>query len=73
MVETIRGESDFDPTNTTGDGGTSIGLVQIHMPDHPEVTRDEALDPQFSLRFMAQAFKDGHQRWWTVWRDKFGP
>ena len=67
VVSTIKCESNFN-TNAIGDGGTSFGLVQIHLPAHPHVTKEEATDPQFALDFIIDAFKKGQQRMWTCAR-----
>lgn len=32
-------------SNAVGDGGTSVGLAQIHLPAHPGVTSAQASDP----------------------------
>lgn len=32
----------------------SWGLVQIHLPSHPNVTKEQALDPQFAIEFLAK-------------------
>lgn len=40
----------------------SFGLAQIHLPDHPTVSREEAIDPEFAINFMA---KNWHKvRWY---------
>lgn len=49
----------------------SFGLVQIHLPAHPNVSYEEAIDPQFSIRFMAENFAKGKQRMWTCWRELY--
>lgn len=41
----------------------SWGIVQIYLPAHPTVSRQEALDPIFSVEFMAKKFSVG----WTKW------
>jgi len=38
------GENDM----AIGDGGTSFGRFQIHLPAHPEITVEQAQDPEFS-------------------------
>jgi hypothetical protein len=30
----------------------SWGIAQIHLPSHPSVSREQALDPEFSIKFM---------------------
>lgn len=40
----------------------SFGLSQIHLPDHPTVTKEQAIDPKFAINFMA---KNWHKvRWY---------
>lgn len=67
MTATISCESNFDPA-AIGDNGESIGIVQIHLPDHKEVTAKQAEDPIFSIQFMAQEFSKGHQHYWSCYR-----
>lgn len=31
----------------------SYGIAQIHEPSHPTVTREQALDPEFAIKFMS--------------------
>lgn len=46
----------------------SWGLAQIHLPDHPDVTRAQAQDPFFSLDWMSKEFAAGRESQWTCWR-----
>ena len=43
----------------------SYGLAQIHLPDHPEVSYKQAIDPNFSIEFMAKNISQGHGEMWT--------
>jgi hypothetical protein len=45
----------------------SFGLSQIHLPSHPNVTKEEAQSPQFAIEFMARNFKAGRQRMWSCY------
>lgn len=63
-----NGESTWK-ADARGDGGTSIGLAQIHLPAHPHITEEEALDAEFSLNFMVDEFKAGNEWKWTCWRE----
>lgn len=63
----INCESSFDP-KAIGDDGTSFGLVQIHLPDHPDVTVDQAFDPIFAAQFLAKQIKARHGKMWTCYR-----
>ena len=56
-----------DPTGPNG-REDSWGLVQIHLPSHPEVTREKAQDPDFALEFMAKEFAKGHTWKWTCYK-----
>ncbi len=38
---------------TNGVREPSYGIAQIHEPSHPQVTREQALDPEFSIKFMS--------------------
>lgn len=83
MRDIIKGESGFNPTKVgdktyictnprtvPGQISPSYGLVQINIACyHPHVTKEQALDPEFSVRFLAQGLADGHCSWWTVCRN----
>ena len=67
MNRVIQCESGGDPL-AIGDHGTSFGLVQIHMPDHPEVTTTEAFNPAFAVRYLAQKIGSGQGHIWTCFK-----
>ena len=67
MYEVVKGESGFQ-TCIPGDNHQSWGLVQIHLPSHPEITKEMACDPDFALDFLAKQLAQGNGRLWTVWR-----
>lgn len=60
----IKCESNYNP-NAVGDNGNSFGLVQIYLPAHPNITKEQALDVEFALDFMAKNLKEGRHRMWT--------
>lgn len=71
----VKAESHFDPMvqsafkDSTGPNGRedSWGLVQIHLPDHPNITRAEAEDPLFAAEFLATELAKGNCRWeWST-------
>lgn len=78
LFKTIENESGFDPNAESGiisaDGTPeqSFGVAQIHLPDHPDISKAEALDPEFALDFMAREFKAGHEWLWSCWRALYG-
>lgn len=67
MKKVINCESRYKP-NAVGDGGYSFGLSQIYLPAHPNVTKEEALDPKFAIEFMAEKFSQGKARLWTCYK-----
>lgn len=67
MTGTIQCESNW-VTTAVGDNGNSLGLVQIHMPAHKNITREQAFDTVFSIEYMAKEFSLGHQNIWTCYR-----
>ncbi len=67
MSGVIKCESGGSP-NAVGDGGDSIGLVQVNLPAHKDVTRSMALDPDWSLRFLASQVSIGNAHIWTCFR-----
>lgn len=70
LYETIKCESRFRP-NAVGKFG-ELGIAQIYLKYHPSVSKEEALDPDFSIRWMAEQFSKGDEHLWTCWRKKFG-
>ena len=67
MAKTIECESNNN-SFAVGDNGQSYGLVQIFLPAHPEVTKEQALDEDFALDFMGKEFKKGNQKIWSCWK-----
>lgn len=67
----IQCESNWVATST-GDNGTSFGMVQIHLPAHPDVTLAEADDPYFAINFMAHAWQNGNENWWSCYTILYG-
>lgn len=71
MRETMLCESRLNPS-AVGDGGNSYGVAQIHLPSHPTVTKEQAFDPEFAIRWTAENFSKGKQNMWTCYRILFG-
>jgi hypothetical protein len=76
ILKTIECESGFNPLiqsqhkDPSGPNGQedSWGLVQINLPAHPSITREQAQNWKFSLEFMKQNFEAGNQSMWTCWK-----
>ncbi len=54
-----------DPTGPNG-REDSWGLSQIHLPSHPEITREQATDPDFALEFISKEFAAGRSWKWKA-------
>lgn len=63
----ITCESSWNPASI-GDFNHSFGLVQIHLPSNPSVSKEQALDPTFALNFITDKFIQGHQKMWSCYR-----
>lgn len=46
----------------------SYGLSQINLPWNPQVTYDQAIDPEFAVEFMAYHFSIGQHSKWSCWK-----
>lgn len=66
MTKVIQCESQFKK-DALGDHGKSRGLVQIHS-DYHDVSDEEAYDPAYAIRFLAQHLKEGNGNLWTCFR-----
>lgn len=62
----VRGQSGHIRADGTRED--SWGLAQINLPSWPRITRAEAQDPEFAIRFMAEQFSAGNASAWTCWR-----
>lgn len=66
----VQSEHVYTPTNVprgykVGDREDSHGLVQIHLPAHPSITKEEATNPIFAANFLAKNVSQGNARIWT--------
>ena len=57
-------ESRLDP-KIIGDNGDSRGLWQIHRPSWPEITDEQAFDPEWSTRWAMGKMAQGDFHLWT--------
>lgn len=51
-----------------GDREQSYGLAQIHLPAHPHITKEQAIDPEFAVEFLAKNLANGKAGMWTCAR-----
>ncbi len=61
-------ESGLDPraVNVNALGSTDRGLFQINDKYHPEVTKEEAFDPEFATNFFCDAVNNNNLSWWDA-------
>lgn len=64
LLNMATSESSLNP-DAVGDHGCSLGIVQINLCAHPNITRAEALDPHWALTYAAQAIADDTDYHWT--------
>lgn len=62
-VGIARCESGFN-TKAVGDGGTSVGVFQIHLPAHREVTEQQAKSLVYSTVWAMERMVDDK---WNMW------
>jgi soluble lytic murein transglycosylase-like protein len=67
MHAVIKCESTYNK-NAIGDQGNSYGLVQIHLPSWKNITKEQALDPEFAISFLAEKLSEGKGNLWTCYR-----
>jgi len=53
-----------DAVNLNPDGSIDRGLFQWNDLWHPEVSDEEAFDPEKATRLFCKAVKQGHLNWW---------
>lgn len=58
-------ESKLNP-NAVGDHGTSIGLWQVHLPAHPSISREMALNIVQSTQWAIKELKNGKCKEWST-------
>jgi len=46
----------------------SFGLVQIHLPAHTNVSKEQALDPEFAIDFLAKNLAQGRGAMWSCYK-----
>lgn len=69
MANVIQCESQGSTTiqslsrNKKGERENSWGLVQIHLTSHKDISKEQALDPMFSIEFMAKNIVKNPYMW----------
>lgn len=50
-----------------GEQERSFGLAMIHLPDHPDISYEEATNPLFAIEWMVKEFSLGRSWQWTCY------
>jgi hypothetical protein len=66
LIRLAHCESTLNPA-AVGDYGNSLGLFQIFLKWHPDVTPEQALDVEFATRWTAKKIRQGQGDLWTCW------
>lgn len=64
-LNVVNLESRFNH-NAVGDKGNSYGLWQIHLPSHPSITKEQALDPIWSTNWALVEIKRNSCKIWST-------
>lgn len=67
LYETLKCESKLR-SNAVGDHGTSYGVAQIHLPAHSDISKAQALDPIWSIKWTANQFAKGNAHIWSCYK-----
>jgi len=70
FLKVIDCESQFDPNTVSATG--DYGVAQINLKYHSEITKAQALDPIFSLRWAAGQWSANRQKLWSCWNALYG-
>lgn len=49
----------------------SWGIAQINLPYHLEITKEQAMDEDFSIEWLVKQFSLGHARMWACYQKLF--
>lgn len=62
------GQSEYPDASGPNGREDSWGVAQIHLPDHPDVSREQAQDITFAVDWAAKEFAAGRATQWTCYR-----
>ena len=72
FLATIECESGFESVQSNhyykGEREESYGVAQIHLPSHPSVTKEMALEPSFAVDWMAKQWVNDDAELWSCYR-----
>lgn len=75
IMDIVECETGHDIASTTiqsrhyrdGVREESYGLVQINLPSNPDISYEQAIDPYFSIEFLAKKLSDGKGYLWSCY------
>lgn len=67
VLNIARCESRFY-ADRVGDGGKSYGVFQIHLPAHPEVSAEQALNPAWNVNWAIEQMVLGKFKMWSCYK-----
>lgn len=62
----------YHPANSFNGRELSFGLAQLHLPSHPEISIEQATDPDFSIEYMASEMSKGRASQWSCYKQIYG-
>ena len=64
LYNLLESESRFNPQaeSETNDWG----IAQLNLDANPDITKEQALDPEWAMRYTASELKKGHAERWSV-------
>lgn len=65
-------QSEASSTTDVGGREESWGLVQIHLPDHKDITKAQAINPHFAINWMRDEWLKGNAWEWSCWNALYG-
>lgn len=65
LKRTLWCESRYDDTRVGPYG--ELGIAQIYLIAHPEITDEQAMSDQWAIEYAAKMFASGHARMWSCY------
>lgn len=62
----------YHPAKSFNGRELSFGLAQLHLPSHPEISIEQATDPDFSIEYMASEMSKGRASQWSCYKQIYG-
>ena len=68
VLRILKCESNFRNISSeiimeNGEPEPSFGIAQIHLPSFPDVTKEQALNEEFSIHWTAKKWNEGFRNW----------